>query len=314
MDSPLLIEKLFSEIELVEPNIDEIELNYPQCKVSIEDETVFELLHILEPGLNISRENYGGHLESEGEWECLNQRCPFAKQILQSQRDFATINRDIGGGRRVDFSFEFPYHHSGSEKKGIIFEYDGSHHKINSYKYYDKYRDDAAEQEGFKTLRQSSDQIETDQSIIRQFNHDIFSIFNRNFGRNIRDFLKEYTLIFIPLAVARIQKTMLEYFITHLELFEKEKIEVAIIERDLPCGAIAIATLQELFENINAILEEQDRLPLPEISLTIFENSKWILDKKLHLQAKRQDEEFFKNNSFDIIIDNSVLRRSNIYI
>ncbi|HAL82170.1 MAG TPA: hypothetical protein DCO83_08000, partial [Mucilaginibacter sp.] len=71
--------------------------------------------------------------------------------------------------------------------------------------------------------------------------------------------------------------------------------------------------MQELFFNINAILEEKDKLLLPEISLTIFENSKWVINDKLHLQAVRKDENFFKENQFDIIIDHAILRRANIY-
>ena len=99
----------------------------------------------------------------------------------------------------------------------------------------------------------------------------------------------------------------------HPELFNKERIEIAIIERDLPCGAIAIKSLEELFFNINAILDDKDKLLLPEISLTVFENSKWVIDKKLHLQKRVEDESFFKQNEFDIVIDHSILRRSNIY-
>ena len=99
----------------------------------------------------------------------------------------------------------------------------------------------------------------------------------------------------------------------HPELFKKEKIEIAIVERDFPCGAIAIKSLQDLFFNINEILEDKDKLPLPEISLKIFENSKWVIDTKLHLQASLKDESFFIQNKFDIILDHSILRRSNIY-
>jgi ATP-dependent DNA helicase RecQ len=317
--APVLLEELFTDIGLTKKNEGKSELNFFESEKAIDYQTIFELFHIIEPNLNITRENYGGKLGSEGEWSFLDtelKRYPYVKQILQSQRDFATINRNLDGGRSVDFSFEFPYlnsQHSELRKKGVIYEYDGSHHQINSYKYYDKYRDDAADAEGFETLRQPSDKIEKDPSIIKQFENNIFKIFETNFERNIENYLKEYTLLFIPLAVARIQKTMLEHFFKHPELFKEKEIDVAIIERDLPCGAIAIVSLQDLFENINALLEKQDRLPLPKISLTIFENPKWVLDERLHLQVNKQNETFFKNNNFDIIIDHSILRRSQIY-
>ncbi len=102
----------------------------------------------------------------------------------------------------------------------------------------------------------------------------IYQHFKDNYEKDIPEHLTKYSLIFIPLAVARIQKTIIEFLMVHPELFAKEKIQVAILERDLPCGAIAIKSLQELFFNINAILDDQDKLHLPEIGLTIFENSK----------------------------------------
>lgn len=327
--APVFLEELFSDIGLTEPNKDEFEFNFPYRKDENEEiakekneeryKSIFELLHIIEPDLEINRQNYGGNPGSKAEWLFLHEKLkdyPFTKQILQSQRDFATINHDLGGGKSVDFSFEFPYLNTtgiGAKRKGIIFEYDGQHHNETSYKYYDKYRDDAASKEGFDTLRQSSDKIELDSLIIDQFKKDIFKILENNFEKNIVEHRTEYFLIFIPLAVARIQKTILEYLLVHPELFKKEKIEIAIIERDLPCGAIAIKGLQDLIFNINAILEDADKLALPEISLTIFKNSKWVNDNRLHLQASVKDESFFNENNFDIILDHSILRRSNIY-
>jgi len=320
--APIILEKLFVEIGLTSQRIDGSELDFPNLlKQDINCDTVFELLHIIEPNLEIPESSYAGKPGSKAEWLFLHEKLrdyPFTKQILQSQRDFATINRDLGGGRSVDFSYEFPYLNTtgiGAKRKGVIFEYDGQHHTTTSYKYYDKYRNDAASEEGFDTLRQPSDKVELDQAIIDQFKKDIFKIFEKNFKKNFEDkeHLSEYSLIFIPLAVARVQKTILEFLLVHPELFNKEKIDIAIVERDLPCGAIAIKSLQELFFNINAILDDKDKLLLPEISLTIFENSQWVIDSRLHLQASLKDESFFKQNEFDIILDHSILRRSNIY-
>lgn len=316
--APISLENLFSEIGLTEPNKDEFEFDFPNPVNSISYESIFELLHIVEPQLEISRANYGGNLGSSLEWEFVKKH-PFLKQILESQRDFSTINAKLQGGRTVDFCFTSPYLHwnendSRYEKIGRIFEVDGPHHSLSEYKYYDAYRDAIAEDENFGTIRFTVETIKEGKADFESLiGREIYQNFRKNFERNIQEHLAEYSLIFIPLAVARVQKTILEFLLVHHELFKKEKIEIAVIERDLPCGAIAIKSLQDLFFNINALLDDEDKLILPEISLAIFENSKWVIDDRLHSQASLKDENFFKNNEFDIILDHSILRRSNIY-
>ena len=316
--APILLENLFSKIGLTKKTEDISEINFSDLNNSISYESIFELLHIIEPKLEINRENYGGNLGSNLEWEFISNH-PFLKQILQSQRDFSTINARLVGGRSVDFCFTSPYLHWNNqqncyERIGRIFEVDGAHHSHSEYKYYDDYRDAIAENENFETIRFTSDFIIGDNTNFETLiGRNIYQIFKRNFDKNIEEHLTTYSLLFIPFAIARIQKTIIEYFLVHPELFNNKKIEIAIIERDLPCGAIAINSLQDLFFNINEILEDADKLRLPEISLTIFENSKWVINRKLHLQANVKDETFFKQHEFDIIIDHSILRRSNIY-
>jgi ATP-dependent DNA helicase RecQ len=316
---PVCIEKLFSEIGLTEPNKDEFEFNFPNSIKEINFETIFELLHILEPKLEINNSNYGGELGSNLEWKFIKNN-PFIAQILQSQRDFSTINKQLGGGRTVDFSFTSPYLYWDNAKKcfknqGRIFEVDGPHHLLTEYKYYDLKRDDLATAEDIETFRFNAEAIHNqDFNYENLIGKEIYSIFSKNYNREIKDFLSEYSLLFIPLAVARIQKTIIEFLISNPNEFEKEEIKISIIERDLPCGAIAIKSLQEMFENINAILELEDKLILPKINLTIFENKNWVIDKKLHLDYKVEYSNVnFNSANFDIVIDHSILRRSNIY-
>jgi len=316
--APLLLENLFAEIGLTEKSEEEFEINFPKLITPISYESIFELLHIIEPQLDISKANYGGNLGSSLEWDFIKKH-PFVKQILESQRDFSTINSKLTGGKSVDFCFTVPYlqwnkNNNRYEKVGRIFEVDGSHHSLSEYKYYDAYRDAMAVNENFETIRFTVETIKSDNTDFEALiGRKIYQNFKNNFEKNINEHLAEYSLLFIPFAVARVQKTILEFLLVHPELFNKEKIKIAIIERDLPCGAIAIKSLEELFFNINSILDDKDKLLLPEISLTVFENSKWVIDNKLHLQKRVEDESFFKQNEFDIVIDHSILRRSNIY-
>jgi len=316
--APLTLENIFSEINLTKESIDDFELNFPSSKIPISYESIFELLHLIEPGLDINRSNYGGNLGSSLEWDFI-QMHPFLKQILESQRDFSTINSRLTGNRTVDFCFTSPYLQWNEakgcyEKVGRIFEVDGPHHSLSEYRYYDTYRDAIAENENFETIRFSVENIKEDKADFEDLiGRKIYQHFKNNFEKNITENLGVYSLIFIPISVARIQKAIIEVLLVHPEYFEKEKLRIAIIERDLPCGALAVKSLLDLLININAILDDNDKLQLPEIEVIVFENSKWVLDAKLHLDAIKQDENYFKQNDFEIIIDHSVLRRSNIY-
>ena len=138
------------------------------------------------------------------------------------------------------------------------------------------------------------------------FERETYQIFKTNFEKNEEDIKKQlalYSLLFIPLAVARIQKTILEFLLINPTLFDKERVEIAIVERDIPCGAIAIESLKQLFLHINSILEDNQQLKLPEITLIIFQNKKWVIDERMHLQASVEDEQFFNEKEGDFDID-----------
>jgi len=316
--APLIIEEKFIEINLINANREEFEFKYNETVKNIEYQTIFELLHPIEPGLEINKTNYGGSLGSHLEWQFIGQH-PFLIQILQSQRDFATLTPAIAGGRSVDFSFTSPYLHWNAKKNTIknvtrIFEVDGPHHLLNEYIHYDNARDIAAEEVDAKTYRFSKEEIHQNEIPFENLiNRDIYVIFEKNFNRQYVDFLEEYSLVFIPLAVARIQKTLIEHFIAKSDLFKKETLQIAIIERDLPCAALAIKSLEDLFSNINAILENENKLNFPKIELSIFENERWVINQKLHCGYEPKSETYFGANDFDIIIDHSILRRSQIY-
>ena len=316
--APILIEEKFVEIGLIKPNSELYEFNYKEPIKPIDYTTVFELLHIIEPNLQISQSNYGGSLGSHLEWSFISKH-PFFIQILQSQRNFASINSTMVGGRSVDFSFTSPYLHwsvtkNSFESKTRIFEVDGPHHLQNEFVQYDYSRDIAAAEVGAETCRFTKrDIIFNEVKFEKLIEADIYKIFEKNYNRDHSKDLEEYTLLLVPIAVARIQKTIIEYLNLNPHLFEQEKLQIAIIERDIPGAALAIKSLQEYFININAILEQDDQLILPQIELSIFQEQKWIFDDRINCGFEIKSEHFFGTNDFDIIIDHSVLKRSDIY-
>lgn len=316
--APLIIEEVFTEIGLTRKNDKEYILDYSNAVKELCFETVFELLHIIEPNLKFNDENYIGELGSQLERKFLGNH-QFIKQLFQTQRDFATLNPEMIGGKSVDFSFTSPYLYwnkkqNRAEYKTRIFEIDGPHHLLEEYVHYDTNRDLAASEVNAETFRFTQNEINANEiPYDRLFTEELYKIFEKNFTRNSSDFLEEYSLLFIPFAVARIQKTIIDHFIANNDLLKKETLQIAIIERDLPCGALAIKSLEEIFSNLNALLEVKDKLEIPKIELSIFENEKWIINQKLHCGYKPKNETYFGANDFDVIIDHSILRRSQIY-
>ena len=302
----------------------ESEINFIESNYIIERETIFELLHIVYPKLNIERDNYIGNLANGGEWKFINEtlhKTPFIKQILQSQRPFKTINPILTGGKTVDFSYEIPYLHKSNvtetdgkvvfEKfitKGVLFEFDGKEHHLKTIKTYDNYRDENAAEANFETLRQPSESIEPNPKIEQQFRKDIWKVFEKNYNRNIEEWVKEYILIFTPIAVARIQKTLIEYFLRNENELDKEQISIAVIERDVPCAELAINSFVDIFNNLNQLIKEEFHLPI--FKLTVFQNNDF---SKFDLNKNSKKGLNFNENEFDIILDNAVLFRSNIY-
>lgn len=316
--APIVIEEVFTEIGLTIKNDNEFILDYSNSVKELSFETVFELLHIIEPKLMFDYENYIGELGSQLERKFLGNH-HFIKQLFQAQRDFTTINPEMIGGKSVDFSFTSPYLYWNNKKnrteyKTRIFEIDGPHHLLEEYVHYDTNRDLAASDVNAETFRFTQNEINANAiPYDRLFSEDLYKIFEKNFTRNISEYLEEYSLLFIPFAVARIQKIIIDHFIANKDLLKKETLQIAIIERDLPCGALAVKSIEEIFLNLNALLEDQDKLQIPKIELSIFENEKWVINQKLHCGYKPKNENYFGSNDFDVIIDHSILRRSKVY-
>ncbi|MFY8186365.1 MAG: DEAD/DEAH box helicase [Flavobacterium sp.] len=315
--APISIEKKFFDLGLTRKS-DNTAIEFKKATFDLDYNTVFELLHVIDPSFNINEVDYIGELGSKLENKFLNSH-PFVMQLFQSQRDLSTLVEEIGGGRSVDFSFTSPYLHwnevkNRTENNIRIFEIDGPHHAISEYVHYDTKRDVAAADNGIETLRITDKQIYFEElSYENLFTKEIYKIFEKNYKRTFSEFLKEYSLIFIPFAVARIQKTIIEHFILHEDLFGKETISIVIIERDLPCAGLAIEGLKEYFENLNALLKENSKLKLPNIKLSIIENKSWVFNEELHCGFEILNEDTFNPNDFDVILDHSILRRSQLF-
>lgn len=114
----------------------------------------------------------------------------------------------------------------------------------------------------------------------------------------------ESSLILTPIAVAKIQKTIVEALITGHLTIDQESWDVLIDENDVPCGALAIYELQEMMSNLCRLTSSFDDRRLPKINLTII--NRQYSDSALHLNAKVYDtEDKVRDSVYDLVIDYS---------
>ena len=110
----------------------------------------------------------------------------------------------------------------------------------------------------------------------------------------------------IPLAIARIQKVVVEAVITgHISITDRNW-KVLVKESDVPCAALAFADLKEMFNHLTALSRDYDTLSFPEVELHIV--SKDYSNSALHLDAitYRTTNQVNKEVYFDMVVDIAV--------
>lgn len=115
-------------------------------------------------------------------------------------------------------------------------------------------------------------------------------------------------LVYTPIGVARIQKTIVEALVSgHLSM-EDERWKVMVEEDDVPCGALALEDLRQLFTELVALTEDYSSRRFPEIELSVV-NAQWT-DSPLHLGASvYASRDQVPDTEFDLVIDYSSTKR-----
>lgn len=312
--------------------------NTPEMK-----ELIFRSLHLIDPrqSVNKQKEFYKQSWEKLGsnfEENFLYNDLPLALggngaafiQLLATQRSISSIiKRDIDlknvhseiknnfEEQRSDFSIEFPYY-SKNKPKGIIIEVDGQQHKKNEQSLLDIERDKAvAACDWNNTLRIKTSEFGTSQFnnkiknilipainneyVANCLNNYINPLWNSELGKEILQ------LCLIPFGVARIQRAILEAIAHNKLTFEKKVWRIAVLERDVPCGQLAIADLKKLITSINKLTNEPN--PLPEIELKVFSTNEF-LDSTFKIAKTLPIKSFDKSEVYDLIIDVAILDRT----
>jgi len=300
-------------------------------------EKLFQALHIIDPELrdnNISKskiiswENLGSSFEEDFLYLQLPKYAgQYWVQLFENQRELESILRfsatakdevekyingtiQVYNEQRLDFSVEFPY--PINELRGLVLEIDGSQHEQPLQQKIDKDRDTATEKAKWnKALRiKTTDWKNISEKIKplqRLETEQCFSIFKQNFENPLHlneegSAALDFSLI--PFAVSRIQKTVVHLLIEgKLNLSEKEW-NIAILEKDIPCGKLAFDDLEMLLNSLFDL--KGDAVSFPKINLFI-ESNKRFDNSKL-----KWSNQIDRNKRYNLFIDISVLQRSGL--
>ena len=291
-------------------------------------QSIFAALHIVDPRLKLTENNYAFELGSKFERDFLfkylpSQNLEFLSQLFESQRKINTIVRPEVAkdfhSQKVDFSFEFPYqledeYEQYGQKKirtynqGLIVEVDGvKFHTKEEQILLDKERDRAIKDTKWETKRITSF-LSTD--FTTWVNITSLKISKQNFNKKLEgDWLQILQLTLSPFAIARVQKTIIELILSNILDLKKMIWKILAIERDVPCVSLAIEDLRQQFQNLNYL--SGNSIKLPEINLEIV-TSKEFANSVLHKTKIKTIDSFESNENYDLLLDISMIRRSGI--
>lgn len=289
-------------------------------------QAVFKSLHLVDPRAQ-NRTSYLNISDTDSQFErdfllqYLPQSQNFLAQLFQHQRSRSTLVRENNHGR-VDFSLEIPYFHLIARENRYrqqvevkcrscyVVEVDGrAYHNdlVDDLKDFEigqlprnigHIRQDTAYQDAQRFLNSLTTEKYI-QTILNNF-HDLGWLTN-----------KLTSLVLSPFLIARVQKTFIEYLIRNqATMIETRLIRLAVIERDLPAGHIAVTDLLQHLNTLNVLAGNQ--LVIPEVHLSVFASAEFVGHPLRSNSAVRLLDEC-DPALFDLVLDISILRRSGIF-
>lgn len=242
-------------------------------------------------------------------------------QLLQLQRTMPSVvgrqAEDLFVHQNIDFLIQLPK--AEGFKNGIVIEIDGQQHREQTQAQKDQRRDFFADQNGFDTVRIWTNEVNNltpaqTNKFSNYLQHPYFQTFKQNIETPI--FENEIGLDYLQLhlstfGISRVQKAFIKAFKSGLINRNVENLNIAIIERDIPCGKIAIDDLLLQIKHLSILQNENgEELKLPNIEITIFNTIEFANAK---LNADNNCQIFNANSDFrhyDLVIDISVLNYS----
>ncbi len=316
--APILVENIFSDkFEVSEKPLKDAILNYVS-KHKLSSKTINEALHIIDPRFDINFYDES-KLESSFEKKFIKDWLKetgyqYMVQLLEPQRQLSTIvdfhknTKTFTKDQRVDFSFEVPY---GDTKTGFIIELDGKqYHSTIFQRLRDKRRDRLAERNSWDTRRIKKLK---DISFLNSWHEDpsigkYLNIIKKNNSKQLTGkWNQTLQIVLSPIAIARVERMLIEAMMSGALSTTAKEWNIIVVERDVPCSAIAIEVLKEKYEHLCALAGIPQMLP--KINLNIV-STKEFISSPLHMEQKVMMK--FPKQHFDLCMDISMLLRCNI--
>lgn len=112
-----------------------------------------------------------------------------------------------------------------------------------------------------------------------------------------------------PIAIARLQKTIIEAILTEKLDIQQSQWNVLVKENDVPCAAMAFEDLKQMFENLTALSVDFETMKFPNVNLEIISSHEYF-DSSLHLETNPVSNSTNQQKSkiYDLVIDISMAK------
>lgn len=177
--------------------------------------------------------------------------------------------------QRVDYliPFPMPIH----DIKGFVIEMDGSQHGDYGESDLDERRNNVLLHHGYATIRIASGNSQAErrdklQQLRRYLDHEVFKPYKRSDAKPVE---RSNRLITAPLALGRIQLSVIKAVLSNPEWLKEPSINIAVVEDEDYLSGIAIEDLNQWAFHLSVLT---DNISLPIFSCNLFKNAGNIED------------------------------------
>lgn len=298
------------------------------------EEEIIRSLYIIDPRFNTNDIPQSYFSDNQTEYKLLTDFLPynigtFFVQLLSKNRSvksifenstnndkFISIENEKFYGKKYDYSLELPY--LINNKAGLNIEITSAKDSFN--------KDFKAEEKLHKKLSQInwndnislsdlSESSDSELDTLLNFSFDeFFDILRKNYKSPLYDTnfgLDAMQIALTPLAISRIQKTVLQLILSDKLKLSNQSWKICVIERDVPAAFLAFEDLKLHFEKLFKL--EGLKRKFPKIDLSIYYTPEFEeAELNILYQGKIDSiENFDPKEEYDLLIDLSILHRSN---